>query len=75
MTKSYPLGRAAQSRLRHCLPVRPEHLTPASEGDFATVRVAELVERLGEAWYAHVRRADEKMIVAEIRGRRTPANG
>jgi hypothetical protein len=36
-----------------------------------TAGVVELVERLGEASYAHVRRADEKMTAAEIRGRRT----
>jgi MalK OB fold domain len=56
--------------------VRPEHLTPPAEGDFMTAGVVELVERLGEASYAHVRRADEKMTAAEIRGRRTslPAN-
>ena len=55
--------------------VRPEHLTPAAGGDFATTGVVELVERLGEASYAHVRRADDKMTVAEIRGRRTPPPG
>jgi ABC-type sugar transport system ATPase subunit len=54
--------------------VRPEHLTPASGGDFATAGVVELVERLGEASYAHVRGAD-RMTVAEIRGRRTPPLG
>jgi ABC-type sugar transport system ATPase subunit len=52
--------------------VRPEHLMLSAEGDFATAGVVELVERLGEASYAHVRRADDKMTVAEIRGRRTP---
>ena len=55
--------------------VRPEHLAPAPAGDFATAGVVELVERLGEASYAHVRRADDKMMVAEIRGRRPPAPG
>jgi ABC-type sugar transport system ATPase subunit len=55
--------------------VRPEHLTLSAEGDFATAGVVELVERLGEASYAHVRRADDKMTVAEIRGRRTPLPG
>jgi ABC-type sugar transport system ATPase subunit len=52
--------------------VRPEHLMLSAEGDFATAGVVELVERPGEASYAHVRRADDKMTVAEIRGRRTP---
>ena len=55
--------------------VRPEHLTPFAAGDFAAAGVVELVERLGEASYAHVRRADDKMMVAEVRGRRTPSPG
>jgi len=55
------------------LGVRPEHL--GSGGEFSTSGVVELVERLGESSYAHVRRADDKMIVAEIRGRDTPAPG
>jgi len=55
--------------------VRPEHLTPGAGAAFATTGVVELVERLGEASYAHVRRADDKMTVAEIRGRQTPSPG
>jgi ABC-type sugar transport system ATPase subunit len=55
--------------------VRPEHLTAGAPGDFSTTGVVELVERLGEASYAHVRRADDKLTVAEIRGRDTPAPG
>jgi ABC-type sugar transport system ATPase subunit len=55
--------------------VRPEHLAPVAGGDFATSGVVELVERLGEASYAYVRRSDDKMTVAEIRGRRPPALG
>jgi multiple sugar transport system ATP-binding protein len=55
--------------------VRPEHLAPVAGGTFVTTGVVELVERLGEASYAHVRRADDKMTVAEIRGRQTPAPG
>jgi ABC-type sugar transport system ATPase subunit len=55
--------------------VRPEHLAPSAGGAFASTGVVELVERLGEASYAHVRRADDKMMVAEIRGRQTPAPG
>ena len=42
---------------------------------FSTSGVVELVERLGEASFAHVRRADDKLMVAEIRGRDTPAPG
>ena len=55
--------------------VRPEHLAPVAGDDFATSGVVELVERLGEASYAHVRRSDDKMMVAEFRGRRPPAPG
>ncbi len=52
--------------------VRPEHLRIAGEGPFATSGAVELVERLGESSFAHVRRADGKMLVVEVRGRETP---
>ncbi len=55
--------------------VRPEHLASGAPGAFAATGLVELVERLGEASYAHVRRADDKMMVAEIRGRDTPPPG
>ncbi len=55
--------------------VRPEHLAIGAPGDFSTTGVVELVERLGESSYAHVRRSDDKLIVAEIRGRETPTPG
>ncbi len=55
--------------------VRPEHMTAGGPGAFAASGIVELVERLGEASYAHVRRADDKMMVAEIRGRDTPSPG
>ena len=54
--------------------VRPEHLAAGATGAFSTTGVVELVERLGEASYAHVRRADDKLMVVEIRGRDTPAS-
>jgi ABC-type sugar transport system ATPase subunit len=57
------------------LGVRPEHLATRAPNDFAMTGIVELVERLGEASYAHVRRADEKLMVAEIRGRETPSPG
>ena len=47
----------------------------ARPGAFTATGLVELVERLGEASYAHVRRADEKLMVAEIRGRETPSPG
>jgi len=55
--------------------VRPEHLTTKAPGEFSVTGPVELVERLGEASYAHVRRADDKLMVAEIRGRDTPSPG
>jgi ABC-type sugar transport system ATPase subunit len=55
--------------------VRPEHLAIGAPGDFSTTGVVELVERLGESSYAHVRRSDDKLMVAEIRGRETPTPG
>src|SRR5574337_88773 len=55
--------------------VRPEHLFTETPGPFGVTGVVELVERLGEASYAHVRRADDKLMVAEIRGRETPTPG
>ena len=53
--------------------VRPEHLRIAGQGPFVTSGVVELVERLGESSFAHVRRGDDKMLVVEVRGRETPA--
>jgi ABC-type sugar transport system ATPase subunit len=52
--------------------VRPEHLRIAGQGPFATSGAVELVERLGESSFAHVRRTDDKMLVVEVRGRETP---
>ena len=55
--------------------VRPEHLASGAPGPFGATGLVELVERLGEASYAHVRRADDKLMVVEIRGRDTPSAG
>jgi ABC-type sugar transport system ATPase subunit len=57
------------------LGVRPEHLATGGLGDFTVKGLVELVERLGEASYAHVRPADDRLIVAEMRGRETPSPG
>jgi len=57
------------------LGVRPEHLARGADGPFATEGVVELVERLGEASFAYLRRADGRMFVAEVRGRPTPTPG
>src|SRR5271165_4074913 len=66
-------GLAPGARLT--LGVRPEHLAIGGPGAFATTGLVELVERLGESSFAHVRRTDDKLMVAEIRGRETPAPG
>jgi ABC-type sugar transport system ATPase subunit len=55
--------------------VRPEHLAQGMDGPFAVDGVVELVERLGEASFAYLRRADDRLFVAEVRGRQTPTPG
>ncbi|HEY1942766.1 MAG TPA: sn-glycerol-3-phosphate ABC transporter ATP-binding protein UgpC [Roseiarcus sp.] len=55
--------------------VRPEHLDIGAPGAFAAKGTVELVERLGESSFAYIRRADEQMMVAEVRGRQTPSAG
>jgi ABC-type sugar transport system ATPase subunit len=55
--------------------VRPEHLSRGTDGALVVEGVVELVERLGESSFAHLRRADDKLFVAEVRGRETPAPG
>jgi ABC-type sugar transport system ATPase subunit len=55
--------------------VRPEHLTRGADDSFAVEGVVELVERLGESSFAYLRCADDKLFVAEVRGRQAPAPG
>jgi ABC-type sugar transport system ATPase subunit len=55
--------------------VRPEHLARDTNGPFAAEGVVELVERLGESSFAHVRRVDDRLFVAEVRGREAPTPG
>jgi len=55
--------------------VRPEHLGRGTNGPFVAEGVVELVERLGESSFAHVRRGDDRLFVAEVRGRETPTPG
>jgi ABC-type sugar transport system ATPase subunit len=55
--------------------VRPEHLARGTNGPFVAEGVVELVERLGESSFAHVRRVDDRLFVAEVRGRETPTPG
>jgi ABC-type sugar transport system ATPase subunit len=55
--------------------VRPEHLAQGMDGPFAVDGAVELVERLGESSFAYLRRADDRLFVAEVRGRQTPTPG
>jgi multiple sugar transport system ATP-binding protein len=55
--------------------VRPEHLSATAAGGFKIAGAVELVERLGETSYAHVRVADEFALIAETRGREAPRAG
>ena len=55
--------------------VRPEHLARGADGPFVAEGIIELVERLGESSFAHVRRVDGRLFVAEVRGRETPTPG
>jgi ABC-type sugar transport system ATPase subunit len=55
--------------------VRPEHFGADSPGGFRIAGLVELVERLGETSYAHVRVADGVTLIAEMRGRDTPKAG
>jgi ABC-type sugar transport system ATPase subunit len=57
------------------LGIRPEHLARSADGPFAVEGVVELVERFGESSFAYVRRADDRLLVAEVRGRQTPTPG
>jgi ABC-type sugar transport system ATPase subunit len=55
--------------------VRPEHLVSPAIGAFSTRGAVEIVERLGESSFAHIRRPDDATLIAEIRGRATPKAG
>jgi ABC-type sugar transport system ATPase subunit len=55
--------------------VRPEHLGPEAPAGFKVTGAVELVERLGESSYAHIRLTDDATFVAEIRGREAPNAG
>jgi ABC-type sugar transport system ATPase subunit len=68
-------GGALQEGAALTVGVRPEHLAVGASGAFSTKGTVELVERLGESSFAHIRRPDGEMLVAEIRGRRTPKAG
>jgi ABC-type sugar transport system ATPase subunit len=66
---SAPVGGAVK------IGVRPEHLGAETATGFKVAGVVELVERLGETSYAHIRLVDGIMFIAEIRGRAAPNAG
>jgi ABC-type sugar transport system ATPase subunit len=55
--------------------VRPEHLGVAATDGFRIAGAVELVERLGETSYAHVRADGDVALIAEMRGRDAPKAG
>jgi ABC-type sugar transport system ATPase subunit len=55
--------------------VRPEHLGAEGPAGFRIAGAVELVERLGETSYAHVRAAEDVAFTAESRGRDAPKAG
>jgi ABC-type sugar transport system ATPase subunit len=66
---------AASSGAPVTIGVRPEHIIPAIPGGFKLAGAVELVERLGETSYAHVRLAEDMTFIAEMRGREAPNAG
>ena len=57
------------------LGVRPEHLRAGVSEGLRLTATVELIERLGEISYAHMRTRDGAAVVAEWRGRDAPAIG
>jgi ABC-type sugar transport system ATPase subunit len=47
---------------------RPEHMTLGGTGKFALTGIIDIIERLGESGFAHVRLPSGQTIVAEVRG-------
>ena len=73
---SIPLsGRAAAEGASLTIGVRPEHLMLGDGPGLVARGTVELVEKLGETSYAHVRGQNDAVFVAEIRGRVLPAPG
>ena len=77
LTSFVAAGRAALERRRGADRRRQPRAPrlPAAEASSPPSGAVELVERLGEASFAYVRRADDKMMVVEVRGRETPEPG
>jgi ABC-type sugar transport system ATPase subunit len=53
---------------RVTLGFRPEHMTLGGSGKFALTGIIDIIERLGESGFAHVRLPSGHTVVAEVRG-------
>jgi len=47
---------------------RPEHMTLGGTGTFRLKGTIDIIERLGESGFAHVRMATGQTVIAEVRG-------
>ena len=47
---------------------RPEHMTLGGKGNFVLTGIIDIIERLGESGFAHVRLPSGQSMVAEVRG-------
>lgn len=47
---------------------RPEHMTLGGAGNFALTGIIDIIERLGESGFAHVRLPSGQTIISEVRG-------
>lgn len=69
------LGTAAFPGGRLTIGVRPEHFRLADTGDLVLEAGVDLIERLGEISYAHLRMPGGAPLIVELRGRMVPARG
>ena len=57
------------------LGIRPEHMTLGGTGKFALTGIVDIIERLGESGFAHVRLSSGQTVVAEVRGDPNTSSG
>jgi ABC-type sugar transport system ATPase subunit len=69
------LGATPLPEGRLTIGVRPEHFRLAATGDLVIEAGVDLVERLGEISYAHLRSQAGTPLIVELRGRTVPAPG
>ncbi len=63
-----PLPSSCKAGNTVTLGFRPEHMTLGGTGKFALTGIIDIIERLGESGFAHVRLPSGQTIVAEVRG-------